>query len=57
MSTIQRLNEEQGHTIILITHETHTAEHAERILTISDGCIDNERKITNRRRASDEFEK
>ena len=44
MATIQRLNEEQGHTIILITHETHTAEHAERILTILDGRIDSERK-------------
>jgi putative ABC transport system ATP-binding protein len=57
MATIQRLNEEQGHTIILITHETHTAEHAERILTILDGRIDSERKITERRRATDEFEK
>ncbi len=57
MQTIQRLNEKQGHTIILITHETHTAEHAERILTILDGRIDNERKVTNRRRATDEFEK
>jgi putative ABC transport system ATP-binding protein len=57
METIQRLNEEQGHTIILITHETHTAEHAERILTVLDGRIDNERVITSRRRASDEFEK
>jgi putative ABC transport system ATP-binding protein len=57
METIQRLNEEQGHTIILITHETHTAEHAERILTILDGRIDNERIITARRRPSDEFEK
>lgn len=57
METIQRLNEEKGHTIILITHETHTAEHAERILTVSDGRIESERKITNRRRASEEFEK
>jgi putative ABC transport system ATP-binding protein len=57
METIQQLNEEQGHTIILITHETHTAEHAERILTILDGRIDNERIITSRRRPADEFEK
>jgi len=57
MQTIQQLNEEQGHTIILITHETHTAEHAERILTILDGRVDNERKIISRRRSSDEFDK
>jgi putative ABC transport system ATP-binding protein len=57
MQTIQRLNEEQNHTIILITHETHTAEHAERILTILDGRIDSNEKVAKRRRASDVFEK
>ena len=57
MKTIQWLNEKKGHTIILITHETHTAEHAERILTILDGRIDNERIVAARRRAYDEFEK
>ena len=57
MRTIQKLNEEQGHTIILITHETHTAEHAERILHITDGRIDKDEKVVRRRKASDEFEK
>ncbi|MGC9599084.1 MAG: ABC transporter ATP-binding protein [Minisyncoccia bacterium] len=57
MRTIQRLNEEQGHTIILITHETHTAEHAERILTILDGRIDSNEKVAKRRHATDIFEK
>ena len=40
MSIIQRLNEKQGKTIILITHETATAEHAERIIHLTDGKID-----------------
>lgn len=57
MRTIQRLNEEQGHTIILITHETHTAEHAERILHIMDGRLEKDEKVSRRRRATDEFEK
>ncbi len=57
MQTIQELNEEQGHTIILITHETHTAEHAERILTILDGRIDSNEKVAKRRRANEIFEK
>ena len=57
MRTIQRLNEEHGHTIILITHETHTAEHAERILTLLDGRIDSNKKVAERRRATDVFEK
>ncbi len=56
MQTIQRLNEEHGHTIILITHETYTAEHAQRIIHILDGRIDSDRKVDNRRR-SGEFEK
>jgi len=57
METIQRLNEEHGHTIILITHETHTAEHAERILHIKDGRLEMDQKVAKRRRATDTFEK
>ncbi|HLC76549.1 MAG TPA: ABC transporter ATP-binding protein [Candidatus Peribacterales bacterium] len=39
MSILQRLHQE-GHTIILVTHERKTAEHAERIIHILDGKID-----------------
>ena len=39
LKTFQRLNEEQGRTIILITHERYVAEHAERILYIKDGFV------------------
>ncbi|MBI3560089.1 ABC transporter ATP-binding protein [Candidatus Gottesmanbacteria bacterium] len=38
MAIFQRLNEE-GHTIIMITHESDIAEHARRILHIRDGKI------------------
>lgn len=38
MAIFQRLNEE-GHTIIMITHESEIAEHARRILHIRDGKI------------------
>lgn len=54
METIQHLNEHHGHTIILITHETYTAEHAQRIIHILDGKIDSDRTLDHRRR-SDEF--
>ncbi len=39
METLQKLNDEHGHTIILITHETETAEHARRIIRFHDGQI------------------
>lgn len=38
MGILQRLHK-KGHTIILVTHERATAEHAERILRIHDGRI------------------
>ena len=39
MQALQTLND-NGHTIILVTHERATAEHAKRILHIKDGRID-----------------
>ncbi|MFA5800216.1 MAG: ABC transporter ATP-binding protein [Candidatus Peribacteraceae bacterium] len=41
MDALQKLNDE-GHTIILVTHERATAEHAERIIHITDGRIDSD---------------
>jgi len=57
MDIIQRLSEEQGRTVILITHETYTAEHAEHIFAMRDGKIESSRKINNRHFARDHFEK
>ena len=39
LGTFQKLNKEQGKTIILITHEKYIAEHADRILFIRDGLL------------------
>lgn len=52
MKILQRLNEE-GNTIILVTHETFTAEHAKRIIKIHDGLIVEDYKVKNRRIAGD----
>lgn len=55
MSIIQRLNEEEGRTIVLITHETSTAEHAERIIRLMDGVIESDEKVKKRMSANDEY--
>jgi putative ABC transport system ATP-binding protein len=39
LATFQKLNEEQGRTIVLITHEPDIALHAKRIIMIRDGLI------------------
>lgn len=51
MEVLQDLNEKKGHTIILITHETYTAEHAERIIYIKDGLIESDKKVDERLKA------
>jgi putative ABC transport system ATP-binding protein len=52
MEILQKLNE-QGNTIILVTHETYTSEHAKRIITIKDGLITDDIQVKNRRIAHD----
>lgn len=55
MEIIQKLNQESGHTIILITHETYTAEHADRIIIMKDGEIKSDKKVSARHEAKDGF--
>lgn len=57
MAIIQHLNEMRGKTIVLITHETSTAEHAERIIHLMDGEIERDVKVKKRLSADDEFVK
>ena len=40
MEVLQGLHDEGGRTIILVTHEESTAEHAKRIIRLLDGRID-----------------
>ena len=49
METIQKLHTEKEHTVILITHETYTAEYAERIIRLHDGMVESDTQVINRR--------
>ena len=51
MNILERLHDEKKHTIILITHETYTALHAERIIHIKDGSVEKEEKVEKRKEA------
>lgn len=53
MQIIQDLNENHGHTIVLITHETYTAEHAQRIVRLRDGVIESDEKVNHRHKANE----
>lgn len=52
MGILQKLNE-AGNTIILVTHETYTAEHAKRIIRLRDGVIEEDSLVKNRRFSKD----
>ncbi|MBK7454781.1 MAG: ABC transporter ATP-binding protein [Anaerolineales bacterium] len=39
MDLFQRLHQENGQTVILVTHDSYVARHTERIIKISDGKI------------------
>lgn len=49
METLQHLHREFGHTIILITHETFTAEHADRMIYLVDGRIERDSPVKKKR--------
>ena len=55
MRILQDLND-AGHTIILVTHERYTAEHAKRILQIRDGLIISDEPVKVRQIAKDRKE-
>ena len=55
MEIIQHLSEIEGKTVILITHETYTAEHAQRIMRLKDGEIESDSKVDHRHQAKNQF--
>ena len=55
MAIFQRLNGEQGITVLLITHEPDIAQYATRIVSFRDGRIVGDAAVANRRRAETEL--
>mgnify|MGYP003393843850 CR=1 FL=1 len=51
LSILQELNN-SGRSIILVTHEMDTANHAKRIIKIKDGIIVSDEKVANRTTAT-----
>jgi putative ABC transport system ATP-binding protein len=48
MEILEELNEKDKKTIILVTHETDTANHAKRIIRVKDGSIISDDKVEKR---------
>lgn len=55
MEIFQRLNREQGITLVLVTHETDIAEYADRVVVFKDGKINKDYRVTNKRDAAEEL--
>lgn len=45
MTIFKKLNQQDGHTILMITHEPEIAAYANRIITLRDGKIIEDRKV------------
>ena len=56
MAAIQTLHAD-GRTIVLITHETYTAEYAERIIRLRDGQIESDEPVAKQRAGEKLFNK
>lgn len=56
MEIFQRLNQDQGITLVLVTHEPDIAEYAKRVIVFKDGKIKKDFEVTNQRNARKELE-
>ena len=54
MALFQDLND-QGKTVVIVTHEQDIAEHCKRIIRFRDGRVVNDELVTKRRDAREEL--
>jgi putative ABC transport system ATP-binding protein len=54
MGIFQELND-QGLTVLLVTHESDIAEHARRVVTFKDGLVQSDARVQRRRIAREEL--
>ena len=54
LSIFQRLND-QGKTVVMVTHEPDVAEHCKRIVRMRDGLVSGDELVPRPRRADDEL--
>ena len=52
LGIFQRLNEERGITLVLVTHEPDISEYARRVIRFRDGRIVEDRPVATRRRSA-----
>ena len=50
MEILEELHK-KGRTIVLVTHETHTAEFADRIIYVKDGVVESDKPVVKSHRA------
>lgn len=55
MEIFQKLNREQGITLVLVTHETDIAEYADRVIVFKDGKIRKDYRVAEPRDAAREI--
>ena len=53
MAIFQRLNKEQGITVVFVTHEPDIASHTQRVIRMRDGKMLSDEKVENPRSATD----
>ncbi len=56
MGVFQRLNE-QGITLVMVTHELDVASYCKRILVVRDGLVVRDEPVTDRLNAAEEISK